>query len=1174
MGDDEEYDAVVIGSGYGGSVTACRMSVAGLKVCLVEKGRRWNAEDFPVNTFDMVLATRIESKKHGLGFGSKDALYQVHVQEDSVAAMACGLGGGSLVNAGVMVPATVRARRNPKWPKEWERDWELCESLASSMLKIQSVPVKFQNAKIMEEITAGEELEMKSEDPVKLSIIFDVEDQISGNSHKANSCLACGNCFGGCPYNAKNSNDKTYLATALQAGCAIRTESEVRYLVRSPEGECGDDKTIRTRKRWRIYFNDFDYIASDFVVVSAGVFGTTKILFESQMRGLILSERLGSGLSCNGNTVAYVSGSKAPLNAHGLDKKQLTNVPFENRPGPSISSSLTSSLGFTIQSAVLPTAYPWLLFKGIFTYGWPIGYTFFHVIIDKLKQLMKLHDSHDIILNAMGYDDCNGKLTFDKDANSLNFQPPSDPLLSRKIESFQKITKKLGGILFLPRFRSTSVHLLGGCNSSSNAEHGVCNSKGQVFDTRTSTSVHPGLYVCDASLIPCSVGINPSLAIATVSEHISKNLVKEILDYKIESEDFGSIKHMDENKSSQSSCKTEKSQRIGVTFEETLVGHVGGMPCTVYLKVKMNSGKGLELLKGKVAGLVICRGVERENLHIIDGDVNLCSIDNKTPYTQNMCYRLLLATSSGSRYVLEGKKVMNPFFFALNAWKESTSLHVVFKEITQKASGDSMKNLRGELYISWMELMKCLTTLRGDRKLNFLSLFIRSLFRTYILQIPRGYHKSFSPPKLHQEAYPDSTLHEVKTEDGVTIICQRWKSTWKENKIQDEKKSYPVLLVNGYATESYYLPTEPNDLVRTLLDEGHDVWLLHSRLHPPSHSSISSKYTTIEDIGRYDIPSAMNQIYEFHGSDMKIHVVGHCVGGLAVHIALMGGHVSCNKIASLSCTNSSMFFKLNAFSMVKMWLPLIPMSMAILGKDTNIPLLQTLKTSPRQKLLKAIARAMPRSERCTYDECEVFSGVFGNAFWHENVSLSMHHWMNKHYLPRLSMSAFPHVRKICKAGHIVDGNGNNSYLIHPERMALPTLYISGGRPILVTPETSFLANKYMKLHQPGFRHGRVVVDGFGHSDLLMGEESYVKVFPHILRHMSLAEVEKGNSINDEKRLVSKDALSWAEDPHEMNKGALVGRCIYAIMVFFFISCFYICIRALAFFTTVKILMRS
>lgn len=203
-------------------------------------------------------------------------------------------------------------------------------------------------------------------------------------------------------------------------------------------------------------------------------------------------------------------------------------------------------------------------------------------------------------------------------------------------------------------------------------------------------------------------------------------------------------------------------------------------------------------------------------------------------------------------------------------------------------------------------------------------------------------------------------------------------------------------------------------------------------------------------------------------------------------------------------------------------------SMFILGEDKTVPLLEISKLTSRHHLLRRIARFIPRYERCTCNECVVFSGMFGNTFWHENVTPSMHQWLNKQSSTRLPMSAFPHLRKICNSGFIVDCNGCNSYLIHPERMALPTLYISGGRSLLVTPQTSFLAHKYMKLHQPGFRHERVVVEGFGHSDLLIGEESHKKVFPHILSHIRLAD--EGEIYTNRNRC-SKEALDWEADQH-------------------------------------------
>ena len=73
----------------------------------------------------------------------------------------------------------------------------------------------------------------------------------------------------------------------------------------------------------------------------------------------------------------------------------------------------------------------------------------------------------------------------------------------------------------------------------------------------------------------------------------------------------------------------------------------------------------------------------------------------------------------------------------------------------------------------------------------------------------------------------------------------------------------------------------------------------------------------------------------------------------------------------------------------------LQISMLILGKNKILPIFKTMKATPRQQLLKSIAQFIPRCERCTCDECEVFSGIFGNTFWHENVSPSMHHWLNK-----------------------------------------------------------------------------------------------------------------------------------------------------------------------------------
>ncbi|XP_039122109.1 uncharacterized protein LOC120258737 [Dioscorea cayenensis subsp. rotundata] len=891
---EESYDVIVVGSGYGGSVVACRLSMAGAKVCLIEKGKQWSAQDFPTNSLSILAATKMEFSKWGFGFGSDKALFQVYEQGDTLCCVACGLGGGSLVNAAVLTATPVRARRNPRWPEEWNNDWESCQATASAMLGSNSIPSEFSSAKVMKQV-AEEEIENFRADKIELGINFgqELKHQTKGGQ-EIGSCVACGNCLSGCPYNAKNSNDKTYITSAIQAGCVVKTECEIIYIIKTDaqgDGEENRCNSIKENRRWKVHFDNLEHVSADFVILSAGVLGTTKILFDSERRGLSLSPMLGYGFSCNGNNVAYVAGSQAPLNAYGLNKRQFTTIPLQDRPGPTITSSYTSSLGFTIQAAVLPTSYPYMLFKGIATYGWPNGCWFLHGLIDKMKHLMGLKASQAMVLNVMGYDSCDGRITFDKETNKIRFTQAHDPLLLRKIQALQSISKKLGGILFMSRYRSTSVHLLGGCNAALDPSNGVCNPKGQVFDmSGDQPAVHKGLYVCDASLIPCSIGINPILTITTASEYISKHLVKEVQNFRnqfrrnevimttrLAEEICDSTMHSEKSVRLQSHSGVQiMKDKENVTFKETLKGFIGGMPCTAYLAVKMNSGCKITfshpLLKGKVGGYVLFQAISKEPLYIIDGEIDLLALNDRTPYTQYMHYRLILASQSGSRYLMEGKKVMNPYIMATYAWKESRTLHVNFRGLSEKDDNQSKVygdieqkvDLRGELHLSVVELLKSLISMRGNRKRRFIYLLLQSLWRTYISQVPREVEPRLTSFDKDTKTYPPSTLHELKTGDGHFISCQQWKSgdvnTWKS-----EGQRYPILLLNGYSGESFCLPTEPTDLVRTLVEQGYETWSLQSRVHPKH----ASNNFTIEDIAKFDIPAVITKIQELHGQNTK-----------------------------------------------------------------------------------------------------------------------------------------------------------------------------------------------------------------------------------------------------------------------------------------------------------------
>ncbi|XP_057857842.2 uncharacterized protein LOC131066953 [Cryptomeria japonica] len=1230
-GSGNEYDAIVVGSGYGGSVAACRLSQAGLKVCLLEKGRKWEAEDFPTNSLQAMLATRIETPNLGC-YGSKTALFQVIKQEDSVAMVCSGLGGGSLINAGVMAPTPMRARRDPRWPKEWEGSWSSSQARAIKVLQPETIPHQFPSSKVMRDISG--EIEESTLDPIQTSIKFD-QGESSAGLHQ-NACMACGNCLSGCPYNSKGSTDKNYLALAIEAGCEIKTECQVRFIVENLEESlqtcCCRSMNKRPKRRWRVHLDELQYLSSDFVILSAGVLGTAEILLQSRKRGLGLSERLGLGVSCNGNNMAYVVGSNAPLNGYGLNKQELAYSAKALRPGPAITASYTSSLGFTIQSGIVPTAYPYLLIRRMGSYGWPRGHSLVESVIETFKHLTGKIDSQGLVLNMMGFDDGDGKISLDI-TDRIQLCPPHDTLLPRKTRAFQKLAKRLGGILFMSKFRSTSVHLLGGGNAAHDPSLGVANPSGQVFNPYSGSSktqvtypkpgfaVHSGLYVCDASLIPCAVGLNPSLTISTVAEYVSVGLVVDALKFKTSTKSQFSAKihfhdvdriintPIDRNPISVDSqifdqnteedakfivktayakdrqalqspafngvirkpevydIKQMQKEVSGPTFRESMNGKLGGMPCALHLVFKMNPwgsgdlgckirgfGDDHPLLRGEVGGYMQMKSLHKDNIYIVGGTVNMCWLNPRTPYTQYMHYHLLLSSASGARYILEGKKTMHPFLFCCFGWKESTTLHAKLRQITRIYQNYRVANfnadlveLEGDLKVSAIGLLQSLISLRGNWKGKFVSLLGQSLIRTYILQRPREV-LSNAHCTAKQSNYPCHVLHKITAGDGFPFSCKQWKCSTKSNEFDCPTKNYPVLLLNGHSTESFCLPTEPMDFVRTLLDEGYEAWLLQNRLHPLH----SSNEFTIEDLAKFDIPAAMARITEIHGPDIKVHVIAHCVGGLAIHMALLGGYISAHNVASLVCTNSSMFFKVTTSAFIKLMLPLMPISMAILGKKTVLEIPENSKEEWRHKLLKYIAKAMPRTERCTLDECEVFSGIFGSTFWHDNVSSTMHHWLYKQALPRLPMADFPHLRSICIAGHIVDSKGNNSFLIHPERMPLPTTYISGGRSILVTPETSLLANQFMKLHQPDFHHERVVVEGFGHSDLLIGENSHKHVFPHILSHLKTAERCSQGCEHVKDPSYAQASVSWERSPSFFGP---YHHILYICLAFFLVRAF-------------------
>ncbi|MEZ5854904.1 MAG: GMC family oxidoreductase N-terminal domain-containing protein [Hyphomicrobiaceae bacterium] len=519
----DRYDAIVVGSGYGGGVAASRLARAGKRVCVIERGREIQTGEFPSRFPEMRNEMQIRGRR--TSFGKPTALYDVRLGEDMHVLVACGLGGGSLVNAGVALRPDPRVFADPIWPGQIAQDGLLDEGYARATRWLR--PAHHAGAS---SLTKYRSLEAANKGlaaslvnpPVVVS--FDANVNPAGIAQPA--CTLCGDCCAGCNVGAKNTVALTYLPDAVRHGAEIFTEIRVTHIAPRPNGgwrlhtqpagaETGDKSTART-------------IETDIVVLAAGTLGSTEILLRSRDRGLDLSDRLGHRFSANGDIIAFGYGAKSPVNAIGIGHPPKL---ADWQVGAAVSAQIDVTdpdcleNEMHIQEGALPSALaPMLpvmfvpngrllgalqsLISGVYKGPLSSLQTFFAVSHDEAKGRFQLDDEGRLQLHWAGAKD--------------------DPVYKRLDKALTTLVETAGGSYVknplagsVMGHQPATAHPLGGCGMGRDTTDGVVNHKGQVFRSSGpagTATVHEGLYVIDGAVIPRSLGVNPLLTITALSE--------------------------------------------------------------------------------------------------------------------------------------------------------------------------------------------------------------------------------------------------------------------------------------------------------------------------------------------------------------------------------------------------------------------------------------------------------------------------------------------------------------------------------------------------------------------------------------------------------------------------------------------------------------------------------
>lgn len=542
-----DYDVIVVGSGFGGSVMSCRLTEQGHKVCLLERGQEYPMHSFPRRLHDVKNKMFWDQKDNKFGY------MEIRNTPDSdlMSVTASGLGGGSLIYANVLLP--MPAEYFEWWPKPYTRELldpfyaKVIDTMEASPYPMNrpyySDTTKTKNYRNLVNQLPKDSFTLKGPELLEPDLAIRFEGDFPGqqmkNKHGAiqSSCNKCGECDVGCNIHAKNTLDLNYIFRAKnwkENPLEIRTRAEVFDIDVLDEG-------------YRIHYrnpedkNETHIISAKKVVLSMGAVHSPAMLLKWKKYGKLpnISDRIGEKWCGNGDLLGF---------AIDCDRD------MEPTNGPVI----TSALKYQFES--YPDKYPSALY--LEDAGVPIGVAWylagkmpspdsaletvkvtasflknyvikalgikdeneeinlgddFAKMLDKDTELQKI-----LILLGMGKDRNSGKIKLRESDDEILIEwdiEPSRIHFDRTRKQMGHVAKALGGTFINNPLthldKIIAVHPLGGCTMGTSPEDSVVNTKGEVFG-------YDGLYVVDGSILPTSVGPNPSLSIAAVAEYIAQ----------------------------------------------------------------------------------------------------------------------------------------------------------------------------------------------------------------------------------------------------------------------------------------------------------------------------------------------------------------------------------------------------------------------------------------------------------------------------------------------------------------------------------------------------------------------------------------------------------------------------------------------------------------------------
>ena len=1120
------YDVVVVGSGYGGGVSASRLARCGKSVCVLERGKEFLPGEFPDRMGEGFSNIQINTGKSCIG--SETALFDLHPGKDLHVLVGCGLGGTSLINANVALEADPRVFDDPAWPIELKggedlrEGYERAQNMLNPIRTPQNIAAKLAKFSALEK--AAKALGTEAIRP-PINVTFDKQKNAANVIQPG--CTLCGDCCSGCNVGAKNTVQMTYLPDAINHGAEIFTMAKVHHIRREDE-------------KWRIYYHQvgkdeaFDApsqsITSNIVVLAAGALGSTEILLRSKEYGLKLSNRLGQKFTGNGDVLAFGYNNDEPINGVGVGEPPKA----ETDPiGPCIvgaidlrnSAALTDGMIIEegsipgVLSPILPSA-----LSGGSVFGEDTDFDFSDELNEagRVAQSLLLGSYAGAVKNTqtylvMSHDDGAGKVQLN--GNTVNIDWPGVAAQQNFVQVDKKLeaaTAATGGTYIknpishpLLGENLITVHPLGGCPMGKSRAKGVVNHKCQVYNggAKDTKDVHDGLYVCDGSVMPRPLGVNPLLTISAISERA--------MIYAAQDRGWSfDCNPKDEAPERYGGPETNKTDKVaGIAFTERMTGYWSANKLGDYEAAWKEGKDGNNELSftlhvvsddidefvgnvdhpAKLSGTVTCPALSSEPLDVSEGQFNLFSIDDAAVDQRRMDYYMVLTDREGKTYRFEGHKYIHndP---GLDLWSDTTRLYCDLYDSEESHVG------RGVLRIKIGDFLTQMRTMQGiggesalDRTgamIKFGKLFGGALFNSYVGMIaPLHRYDAKNTRKKRDLRAGDPEIFWFETEDKLKLRLARYKGGTKG----------PVILSHGLGVSSqiFSVDTINTNLVEYLYAAGYDCWLLDYR------ASIDLPYAsqpyTADDISQYDYEAAIETVLTQTGAK-DVQMVVHCYGATTFVMAMLRGlkHVRSAVISQI------------AMDVIIPWWPQrllahlrLPSVLKLFGTKA-VDAKAVKKDNWLLKTLDRIIRIIlptqfeERSQSATSNRITM---LYGSLYEHDQLNRLTYLEGLPETFGKANIAAFQQLAKIGRKKYIVSAQGEDIYRPNIKNLDLPICFIHGAENSCFSPESTKRTFETLIKAHGRENYERHVISGYGHIDCIFGKDAARDVYPHILRHL-------------------------------------------------------------------------